>query len=584
MVLFQLGICILGYIYLLSALMISGFPYQLSFSLKFMIRLIFCCVVVYGCENHLSFPSKELIALSDESKIKPRGVWEEALEQALAKGEKYSDSIQLKNVRLVKEIYLQNNHSPLWSSNGSFLKETDSLLYLIHQAFSSGLFPADYNEQRITQLKVSLQKSVGTNEKPDVVRWSQFDMLATSVFIQLVMDIKVGRLIPDSVLAKDPALIPAFFLEQKKQLAAGTVQSFIKNLEPSIPDFHQLKNALKNFLLKANLKRYTQIKATDSLLLPGLVYRRICEEDSLKIKPVKKPDSTTISAVITKYQKRKGLKADGKISKALVSRLNATDREKFIRIAITLDKYKMLPSVPKEYLWVNLPGFFMELRDGDSVRLKSKIICGKAETKTPQITSAITDMITYPQWTIPDGIIKKEILPGLQRNPGYTRSKGYSIVDQKGNEVNPYSVNWSKYKKGIPYKVVQGNGDANALGIMKFNFSNPYAVYLHDTNQRYLFKNAARALSHGCVRVQQWKELAYYLLRRDNLIDSSKTIRVDSLNRLLALKKKRMISIQQPLPLFIRYFSCEGKDGKLIIHEDMYEEDKRIRETVFASK
>ena len=70
-----------------------------------------------------------------------------------------------------------------------------------------------------------------------------------------------------------------------------------------------------------------------------------------------------------------------------------------------------------------------------------------------------------------------------------------------------------KYSKGIPYKVVQGSGDANALGVLKFNFPNKYAVYLHDTNQRSLFGVPVRTLSHGCVRVQEWQKLAPVLVR-----------------------------------------------------------------------
>jgi murein L,D-transpeptidase YcbB/YkuD len=191
-------------------------------------------------------------------------------------------------------------------------------------------------------------------------------------------------------------------------------------------------------------------------------------------------------------------------------------------------------------------------------------------------------MVTYPQWTIPESIIKKEVLPGLKRDAGYTQKRGYSIVDLKGTEISPFSVGWAKYKNSIPYKVVQGSGDANALGVLKFNFANQYEVYLHDTNQRYLFDRSARALSHGCVRVHKWRELASYILRRDSTADSSKYTPIDSLDSWLAQKKKKYIKVRQQLPLFIRYFSAMGKDGKLVLHDDIYEEDKRLREKIFA--
>ena len=81
----------------------------------------------------------------------------------------------------------------------------------------------------------------------------------------------------------------------------------------------------------------------------------------------------------------------------------------------------------------------------------------------------------------------------FKKNNNYLNRKGYSIFDASGQKVNPDSVNWSSYEKGIPFKVVQPGGDANSLGIMKFNFPNKYSVYLHDTNQRSLFNNSFRS-------------------------------------------------------------------------------------------
>ena len=106
---------------------------------------------------------------------------------------------------------------------------------------------------------------------------------------------------------------------------------------------------------------------------------------------------------------------------------------------------------------------------------------------------------------------------------------------------------------------MQASGDDNALGILKFNFSNPFSVYLHDTNQRYLFKNAARALSHGCVRVQQWQELAFFIARNDSLnLQPGDSLRynTDSIKNWLAKKEKKRIVVKNGIPLFIAYFSC----------------------------
>jgi murein L,D-transpeptidase YcbB/YkuD len=175
----------------------------------------------------------------------------------------------------------------------------------------------------------------------------------------------------------------------------------------------------------------------------------------------------------------------------------------------------------------------------------------------------------------------------LKKNPNYLARKGLQLYDGKGDLVNAQSVNWARYTKGIPYFVRQRSGDNNALGVIKFNFNNPYSVYLHDTNQRYLFKNKSRSLSHGCVRVEDWKSLANYIVRNDSAQAAnlgSTTLSADSIVSWIAQKQKHTVPIKQRLPLFIRYLSCEAVDGNIIFHEDVYNKDKVLREKYFALK
>ncbi|MDQ6842828.1 MAG: L,D-transpeptidase family protein, partial [Bacteroidota bacterium] len=310
-------------------------------------------------------------------------------------------------------------------------------------------------------------------------------------------------------------------------------------------------------------------------------------ESAMADKNILLPDSLLLSQEIKKFQRLKHLKVDGKFNAKLINILNSSDVERFKRIAITLDRYKQLPSLPVSFVWVNLPGFYLKVWDHDTIALESKVIVGKPDTRTPVLTSRITDMVTYPQWTIPSSIIKKDILPALKKDPGYLARKGFSLVDLKGESVNPYIVNWAKYKKEIPWKVQQGSGDDNALGIFKFNFNNPYNVYLHDTNQRYLFNNSSRALSHGCVRVQNWQGLAWFIAKNDsmNLAEGQKiSYNEDSIKSWIAGKSRKRIFVKNKLPLFIEYFTCEAKNNKIVFYDDIYNEDKIYAEKYFANK
>ena len=196
-------------------------------------------------------------------------------------------------------------------------------------------------------------------------------------------------------------------------------------------------------------------------------------------------------------------------------------------------------------------------------------------------------MVLYPTWTVPTSIIKKDMLPGLKKNSAYLAKKGLYLLNSKGEQVDAASIDWAKYNKGIPFLIQQGSGDDNALGVIKFNFDNPYSVYLHDTNQRYLFKNSVRSLSHGCVRVQEWQKLANFIVRNDSLKWKKTELmpyNTDSIMSWISQKQKHSISVKNKIPLFIRYFSCEAVNGSIKFYDDIYGEDKALKQQFFAAK
>jgi murein L,D-transpeptidase YcbB/YkuD len=550
------------------------------FKLFFLVFLIIGAF--YSCKEKSKDVTKaEIVETPEQINARAEELIRSTLKEILQNDEGLPDSVKVKNALILQHLYDENQYGTLWSSQGNFNRNGDSLFSLIEHSREYGLFPDDYYYSKLSSVRIQLADTSKAT-KLNASLWAYSDLLFSSAFVQIVKDLKIGRLLPDSIVAKDSVLQSGFFAEQLKSFQQRK-DSVFESLEPKDSGYIKLKLALNDFLSKANFKKYTFITTKDSSLIPTLIYQRLSEEDST-LSSENAPDSLQVSRAIKKYQKRKEIKADGKISSALVERLNNTDKQKFVRVAINLDRYKLLPVLPEQYIFVNIPSYYLRLVQNDTVVLKSRVVVGKPITRTPIITSAINNMITYPKWTIPESIIKKEILPGLKNDPGYTLRKGYSIVDEEGNEINPYTVKWAKYKQGIPYKVVQGSGDDNALGVLKFNFPNKYSVYLHDTNQRYLFSNKKRALSHGCVRVQAWNELAKFILRNDSL-NSKNAIPLDSLDTWLATKQKKYVPVRRPIPVFIRYFTCDvSNEGKLVFYEDVYGEDETIREKIFAGK
>ncbi|MEO6538417.1 MAG: L,D-transpeptidase family protein [Ferruginibacter sp.] len=515
----------------------------------------------------------------------------ENIGQLLASGESNNgildSTLQLKFFPVVQFYYSENDNVPLWSNTEKWTQPADSLLSYLQNAAYDGLFKADYHFDKLKVLKNTLE--IDSLKRMDAVLWAKADLLFTDAFMHIIQDLKQGRLQPDSVSLKyNKGYYKKFFAANLYKFKQGeSLASLANSLQPSIPGYLLLKQGLRNFVDSMDTRTFTYLKYPykDSLEFIKTLQKRLAESSIVTEKTI---DSTQLQFAIKKYQTLKGSKTDGKISAMLIRAMNLTGPEKFKRIAITLDRYKLLPvKMPAKYIWVNLPAYNLKVWDADTLVLESKIICGKPATPTPLITSAISDIIIYPTWTLPPGIIKKEILPGLKKNSDYLARKGFNLLNDKGEIVDPATVNWNKYSKGIPYKVQQGSGDDNALGVIKFNFNNPYFVYLHDTNQRYLFKNSVRSISHGCVRVQEWEKLAFYLVRNDSLLakqPDSLHYNTDSITNWIALKERHRIDVKNKFPLFIRYFGCELVKGTIRFYDDMYGEDKLMREKYFSAK
>jgi len=557
--------------------------------------LLLWSVIIYSCNDSAKPAQSKIVADPAKMDQETGESIQEALEFALQHNGLIDDSIRLKLASVVNDFYDNNEYKNVWSQKERWSPLIDTILNFIKQGELYGLFPKDYHFKNLQLLKASLDGD--SINRMNATLWAKADMLLTDAFMHLIRDLKIGRLNADSILfnKRDTGTTKDFYTDALKILLEH--QNFIElvnKIEPKQFGYSELKKRIPRFLDSMDKREYTYVpypfKANDekdSVFFVRKFQKRLKESGCMD-EDTKMPDSVQLIAAVKKYQKKKGIKQDGKVSAALIRSMNLTDVERFKRIAITLDRYKQLPSVmPEKYILVNLPAYYLNLWDHDTVVLESKVICGKPDTRTPLLNSVISDMVIYPTWTVPNSIISKQYLPRLKTNPNYLSKIGLRLVDAKGETVNPVSINWSKYKKNIPFKVMQASGDDNALGILKFNFNNPYSVYLHDTNQRYLFKNASRALSHGCVRVQQWKALAFFIARNDSLnLKPGESMRynTDSIKNWLAKKEKKRIVVKNGIPLFIAYFSCEGKGEKIRFYDDIYGEDKLMREKYFSIK
>jgi murein L,D-transpeptidase YcbB/YkuD len=219
-----------------------------------------------------------------------------------------------------------------------------------------------------------------------------------------------------------------------------------------------------------------------------------------------------LTTAVKRFQSHMGLRQTGVVSGATLKAINVPARERFNELASSANRLAGLNfSFEQRYVVVNLPSTSVEAVENGRVVHRYIAIVGDPEHPSPEISAQIQVINLNPTWTVPVSIIKKEIIPRMQRDPGYLTRAKIRILDGSGQEINPKSVNWST-ERAANYTLRQDSGAGNSLGSIRIGMPNKLAVYMHDTPSKGLFGADYRFLSHGCVRVQGVYDYAAWLL------------------------------------------------------------------------
>jgi murein L,D-transpeptidase YcbB/YkuD len=205
----------------------------------------------------------------------------------------------------------------------------------------------------------------------------------------------------------------------------------------------------------------------------------------------------------------------------------------------------------------------------------SRVVVGKPYHRTPVFSGDMTYLVINPYWHVPPSIARSEILPAVQKDPGYLAAKNFTVLSSwsaNAAPLDPNKIDWKSISKGnLSYKFRQGSGDGNALGRIKFMFPNQFNVYLHDTPAKSLFDRAVRSFSHGCIRVADPPGLAEVVLNGQ----SGWTL--DKIKAAIASEERQTVNLDKPLPVHITYLTAwVNKDGSVHFRDDIYGRDERL--------
>jgi len=232
--------------------------------------------------------------------------------------------------------------------------------------------------------------------------------------------------------------------------------------------------------------------------------------------------------------------------------------DQHLKVQINLERFRrMSHMITDQLLLVDIAGAELALYDGDSqpvVRQSSQI--GRVDRQTPLMWSEITHITVNPFWTVPPTVYREDMLPQIRRNLSYLEDNQLQVLDFDGRSLNPASINWRN-----PGRILlrQAPGDQNELGRIVVRFPNNEAIFLHDTPSQGYFSQDMRALSSGCIRLQEAPALA------EKLLTVSSTDATDKLEQLLSTGATQELFLDQPIPVLLAYWTVEA-DAEMGLH------------------
>ncbi|WP_374386633.1 murein L,D-transpeptidase [Brevundimonas sp.] len=290
--------------------------------------------------------------------------------------------------------------------------------------------------------------------------------------------------------------------------------------------------------------------------IPALIDRLVAEgdltaADGARLKAQGLVYSSELEAAVRSFQTRHGLGADGRVGPGTQRSLGASAQDRARQIALNLERRRWLKrEVAPERIEVNTAAAIMVYwKDGKPVH-SNRVVVGSHDNQTPSLEKPFASVVANPPWYVPAGIARREILP---KGPAYLAANDMYVSNGT---------------------VIQRAGPKSALGYVKFELRDSYAIFLHDTPSKSAFNLSMRQRSHGCVRVQGAVEFARLLLSPD----PSKLEQFDTAQD---TRETTRVTTGREISVRLLYWTAfvDGQ-GRVAFREDVYERDAKLAQAL----
>ncbi|HEX9108009.1 MAG TPA: L,D-transpeptidase family protein, partial [Longimicrobiales bacterium] len=490
-------------------------------------------------------------------------------------------------------FYRSRSWAPAWTSDGKMKDEGKALLAQLSRTGDDGLSPERYHYSMAQRLVSALGSG---DDKARAQAASNLDIALSEGFARYADDLAGGTLDPKQAglefhLAKERA--PK--VQALQLIASGTrADSVVTTLRPHTVVYTRMMQALARYRAIAarggwpmvgagatgatgatspdssrgtgaatssdsttSHGRHARHSAASSGSVAQVRARLMAGEDSVEagLAASGRAAPATLDAnlrqAITHFQQRMGLQANGRIGPATVKALNVPVQVRMEALAVNMDRWRWLPrDLGSLYVMVNLPAFKVDVMQGDSAVMEQKVVVGKPGWNTPVFADRMVQLIVNPYWNVPKSIVAEELGPEMAKDPNYLAEHHFQPTSDGGYRQMP--------------------GPKNSLGLFKFQLTNDEDIYLHDTPAKDLFGKPDRDLSHGCIRLQDARAMAYFVGQREGISQ-------EAIDRAQASGDNHVFDLKNPIPVYIMYFTAAVQpDGSIAFYPDVYDFDAHM--------
>jgi murein L,D-transpeptidase YcbB/YkuD len=482
----------------------------------------------------------------------------------------------------VTDLYRARDFRPLWQSSSGMRIAAHALVERLRSAAEHGLCSEDYLLLPIERRLSYRGEFVRRGERIPPADAAILDLLLTQSFFLYGTHLVEGRV--------DPALAHVDWRARRRKIdlakllppavEGDSLGRLLAELAPPHAGYRDLMTALAGYRELAAHGGWPQVPGGESLRpgdidprVPKLRARlRVTGELNEAVDFERNAYGPITVAAVRRFQQRHGLDPDGVVGKLTLAALNVPVEARIRQIELNLERWRWLArDLGKRHIRVNIADYSLQVVENGVVVLAMPVIVGTPYRKTPVFTANMTYLEFAPYWTVPATILREDKLPAIRKNPAYLQEHHFRVIRSSGRELSAEEmagIDWSRISaERFPGELRMDPGAWNPLGRVKFMFPNAFNVYLHDTNERWLFDQNRRTFSSGCIRIERPVELARYLLL------SQPGWSEERLQESLQRSKPMQVGID-PVPTHIQYWtSWVDRDGRLQFRTDLYQRD-----------